>query len=84
MKYKTQNCELKMGEFILKIDDAKKSAMLVRYLKSLDYVTIKAKKTADLKRNTVAKKDLVNFLYSLPEVDYTQNEVNEAISEIKK
>lgn len=82
-----------MKEYILRISDNKQSTMLMKYLKSLDYVSVEdsrakslqAKKTTVPKGKTKQEKDkFINFLEALPQVDYTEQEVNEAITEMRK
>ena len=47
-----------MTEYILKIEESKQSAMLVKYLKSLDFVIVEAKQTTQIskRRNTIKPK----------------------------
>lgn len=78
-----------MTEYILKIEESKQSAMLVKYLKSLDFVIVEAKQTTQIskRRNTIKPKKedrFIKFLESLPNVEYTEQEVNESILEMRK
>jgi hypothetical protein len=78
-----------MTEYILKIEKSKQSAMLVKYLKSLDFVIVEAKQNTQIskRRNTIKpqKEDrFIKFLEALPNVEFTEQEVNESILEMRK
>jgi hypothetical protein len=80
-----------MTEYILKIEESKQSTMLVKYLKSLDFVVVEAKRNMNpniaKRKNTIKPKqedDFIKFLDSLPEVEYNEQEVNNAIAEMRK
>lgn len=78
-----------MTEYILKIEESKQSAMLVKYLKSLDFVIVEAKRNTltTKRRNTIKpqKEDsFIKFLEALPDVEYTEEEVNQSISEMRE
>lgn len=77
-----------MTEYILKIEESKQSEMLVKYLKSLDFVIIEAKRnTHTTKRRKTLKPQkedsFIKFLEALPDVEYTEEEVNQSISEMR-
>ena len=80
-----------MTEYILKIEESKQSTMLVKYLKSLDFVKVEAKRNINSnlskRKNTIKPKkedDFIKFLDSLPEVEYSEQEVNKSIAEMRK
>lgn len=82
-----------MTEYIFRIAENKQSTMLIKYLKSLDYVSVEESQTNKLqtkkpnapKEKPKQEKDkFINFLQTLPQVDYTEQEVNESITEMRK
>jgi hypothetical protein len=80
-----------MTEYVLKIEESKQSTMLVKYLKSLDFVKVEAKRNINpnisKRKNTIKPKkedDFIKFLDSLPEVEYSEQEVNKSIAEMRK
>lgn len=75
-----------MTEYILRIAENKQSPMLLKYLKSLDYVSVVGNTSKKVKSKSVKqrKDKFINFLQALPQVDYTEQEVNSAINEMRK
>lgn len=69
-----------MAEFILKTTQSIQSVKLIEYLKTLDYVSITPKKTIANK----SKNGLTTFLENLPEIDYNETEVVEAIKDMRR
>lgn len=77
-----------MTEYILKIDESKQSAMLIKYLKSLDFVIVKAKRDTTPEHGNKIKPpkedNFIKFLEALPSVKYTKQELNESILKMRK
>lgn len=71
-----------MTQYIITLEDESKAKSLITFLKSLDFVTIKPSKNIN---NSSAKppKNLSNFLRSLPEINYNESDVVDAIKLIR-
>lgn len=71
-----------MTQYIITLEDESKAKSLITFLKSLDFVNIKPK--TDMEKNTTkssnkSPKSLSSFLRNLPEVDYNELDVIDAI-----
>jgi hypothetical protein len=62
--------------------------MLIKYLKSLDFVIVKAKRDTTLEQSNKIKPpkedSFIKFLEALPSVKYTIQELNESILKMRK
>ena len=71
-----------MTQYIITLEDESKAKSLITFLKSLDFVNIKPKTDVEKKINKLSNKkptSLSSFLRSLPEVDYNELDVIDAI-----
>jgi hypothetical protein len=71
-----------MTQYIITLEDESKAKSLITFLKSLDFVNIKPKTDIEKKINKPSNKkptSLSSFLRSLPEVDYNELDVIDAI-----
>jgi hypothetical protein len=72
-----------MTEYIITIEDESKAKSLITYLKSLDFVKIKPKTVMVkeiIRPSNRISKSLSSFLKGLPEVDYNDLDVINAIN----
>lgn len=71
-----------MTQYIITLEDESKAKSLITFLKSLDFVNIKPKSDMEKNLNKPSNKNpksLSSFLRSLPEVDYNELDVIDAI-----
>ncbi len=71
-----------MTQYIITLEDESKAKSLITFLQSLDFVNIKPKTGNEKKINKPSNKkptSLSGFLRSLPEVDYNELDVINAI-----
>jgi hypothetical protein len=71
-----------MTQYIITLEDESKAKSLITFLKSLDFVNIKPKTDIEKKINKPSNKkpkSLSSFLQNLPEVDYNELDVIDAI-----
>jgi hypothetical protein len=71
-----------MTQYIITLEDESKAKSLITFLKSLDFVNIKPKTATEKNTNKSSNKSpksLSSFLQSLPEVDYNESDVIDAI-----
>ena len=71
-----------MTQYIITLEDESKAKSLITFLKSLDFVNIKPKTDIEKKVSKPSNKkptSLSSFLQSLPEVDYNELDVIDAI-----
>ncbi|MFN3490198.1 MAG: hypothetical protein ACK4YV_13750 [Emticicia sp.] len=71
-----------MGQYIIDTKNDSQSDALIKYLKSLDFIEVKALKAPTKK--TVAVDDAKSFLEGLPNQKHSQSDVNKAIKSIRK
>lgn len=77
-----QNSNKAMTEYIITLEDESKAKSLITFLKSLDFVNIKPKtnRVKNMsKLSNKSPKSLSSFLRSLPDVDYNESDVIDAI-----
>lgn len=71
-----------MSQYIINTKNDSQSDALIKYLKSLDFIEVKALKTPAKK--IAAVDDAKSFLESLPNQKHTQSDVNKAIKSIRQ
>ncbi len=70
-----------MSQYVIDIKNDKQADALIRYLKSLDFIELKAVKPD---RKKLAAADAKAFLKGLPNQSGKQSEVNRAVKSIRK
>ena len=71
-----------MSQYIINTKNDSQSNALIKYLKSLDFIEVKALKKPTEK--SVAIADAKSFLDRLPKQRHSQSEVNKAVKSIRK
>ena len=71
-----------MSQYIINTKNDSQSNALIKYLKSLDFIEVKALKTPTKKSEAVS--DAKSFLESLPNQKHSQSDVNKAIKSIRE
>ena len=71
-----------MSQYIINTKNDSRSNALIKYLKSLDYIEVKA--LVKPTEKSVAVADAKSFLEGLTNQRYSQSEVNKAVKSIRK
>ena len=71
-----------MSQYIINTKNDSQSNALIKYLKSLDFIEVKALKKPTEKSEAIADAKL--FLNELPKQRHAQSEVNKAVKSIRK
>lgn len=71
-----------MSQYIINTKNDSQSNALIKYLKSLDFIEVKALKAPTKK--SAAVNDAKSFLESLPSQRHSQSDVNKAVKSIRK
>ncbi|MDP5120976.1 MAG: hypothetical protein NWQ46_05245 [Spirosomaceae bacterium] len=73
-----------MQQFVLTTSENIQSVKLIEYLQTLDFISLKPAAPRKIKKGENQQDSFVNFLESLPSQDHDEQEVVEAIKEMRR